>query len=141
MNRIGKLASVFACLVAVAAPIAAPADSINNYMVLQYLESSGTQAIDTGVKFGLYGRLSNNENYKTYAAYRVMYMEVKEGDEQVQTHRFVPCRRIADGELGVYDTVDKRFLHDTGRAARGADAFLAGPDVVDRPAGMVIIVR
>ena len=79
--------------------------------------------------FGLFGRLSNNNNYKTYAAYRVMYMEVKEGDEQVQTHRFVPCRRVADGELGVYDTVARQFLYDTGREARGADVFLAGPDV------------
>ena len=89
--------------------------------------------------FGLFGRLSNNNNYKTYAAYRVMYMEVKEGDEQVQTHRFVPCRRLADGELGVYDTVARQFLYDTGREARGADVFLAGPVVGDgwRP-GMVI---
>ena len=89
--------------------------------------------------FGLFGRLSNNNNYKTYAAYRVMYMEVKEGDEQVQTHRFVPCRRVADGELGVYDTVARQFLYDTGREARGADVFLAGPVVGDgwRP-GMVI---
>ena len=30
----------------------ARADSINNYQVLKYLESSGTQAIDTGVKYG-----------------------------------------------------------------------------------------
>ena len=36
----------------------ARADSINNYQVLQYLESSGTQAIDTGVKFGGNTRMS-----------------------------------------------------------------------------------
>ena len=89
--------------------------------------------------FGLFGRLSNNNNYKSYVAYRVMYMDVKEGDEQAQTHRFVPCRRLADGELGVYDTVARQFLYDTGREARGADVFLAGPVVGDgwRP-GMVI---
>lgn len=89
--------------------------------------------------FGLFGRLSNSNDLKSYVAYRVMYMDVKEGDEQVQTHRFVPCRRIADGELGVYDTVARQFLYDTGREARGADVFLAGPVVGDgwRP-GMVI---
>ena len=32
-------------------------DSINNYMQLQYLESSGTQAIDTGVQFDRYTRM------------------------------------------------------------------------------------
>ncbi|MBR2355250.1 MAG: hypothetical protein IKA69_02600 [Kiritimatiellae bacterium] len=102
------------------------------------LTNIGTFRADN-TTFGLFGRLSNNNNYKTYAAYRVMYMEVKEGDEQVQTHRFVPCRRLADGELGVYDTVARQFLYDTGREARGADVFLAGPVVVDgwRP-GMVI---
>ena len=65
--------------------------------------------------------------------------EVKEGDDQILTHRFVPCRRVADGELGVYDTVARQFLYDTGREARGADVFLAGPVVGDgwRP-GMVI---
>ena len=92
--------------------------------------------------FGLFGRLSNNNNYKTYVAYRVMYMEVKEGDDQILTHRFVPCRRVADGELGVYDTVANQFLYDTGREDRGADVFLAGPDVVDAsPKGLTIFVR
>ena len=102
------------------------------------LTNIGTFRADNST-FGLFGRLSKNDGLKTYAAYRVMYMEVKEGDEQVQTHRFVPCRRVADGELGVYDTVARQFLYDTGREARGADVFLAGPVVGDgwRP-GMVI---
>ena len=92
--------------------------------------------------FGLFGRLSNSNDLKSYVAYRVMYMDVKEGDEQVQTHRFVPCRRLADGELGVYDTVANQFLYDTGREARGADVFWAGPDVVDAsPKGLIIFVR
>ena len=102
------------------------------------LTNIGTFRADNST-FGLFGRLSKNDGLKTYAAYRVMYMEVKEGDAQVQTHRFVPCRRVADGELGVYDTVARQFLYDTGREARGAAAFLAGPVVGDgwRP-GMVI---
>ena len=105
------------------------------------LTNIGTFRADNST-FGLFGRLSKNDGLKTYAAYRVMYMEVKEGDEQVQTHRFVPCRRIADGELGVYDTVANQFLYDTGREARGADVFLAGPDVADAsPKGLTIFVR
>ena len=54
MNIVRKLACV---VVFVAAAVTARADSINNYQVLQYLESSGTQAIDTGVKFGSPTRL------------------------------------------------------------------------------------
>ena len=104
------------------------------------LTNIGTFRADNST-FGLFGRLSNNNNYKTYAAYRVMYMEVKEGDEQVQTHRFVPCRRIADGELGVYDTVANQFLYDTGRAVRGAEVFQSGPDVVIPRRGLIISVR
>ena len=102
------------------------------------LTNIGTFRADNST-FGLFGRLSKNDGLKTYAAYRVMYMEVKEGDDQILTHRFVPCRRVADGELGVYDTVARQFLYDTGREARGADVFLAGPVVGDgwRP-GMVI---
>lgn len=108
---------------------------------IEKLTNIGTFRADN-TTFGLFGRLSNNNNYKTYSAYRVMYMEVREGDEQVLTHRFVPCRRIADGELGVYDTVANQFLYDTGRAERGAAAFVAGPDVVGPlPKGFVIFVR
>jgi len=105
------------------------------------LTNIGTFRADNST-FGLFGRLSNNDSLKTYSAHRVMYMDVKEGDDQVLTHRLVPCRRVADGELGVYDTVARQFLYDTGREARGADVFLAGPDVVDAsPKGLTIFVR
>ena len=105
------------------------------------LTNIGTFRADNST-FGLFGRLSNNDSLKTYSAYRVMYMDVKEGDDQVLTHRLVPCRRLADGELGVYDTVANQFLYDTGREARGAAGFLAGPDVVDAsPKGLTIFVR
>ncbi len=80
----------------------------------------------------LFGRNSDTDSLKTYSAFRLMYADIKEGDDDlVTTHHFVPCRRIADGELGVYDTVARQFLYDTGRAARGAAAFVAGPDVGD----------
>lgn len=105
------------------------------------LTNIGTFRADNST-FGLFGRLSNNDSLKTYSAYRVMYMDVKEGDDQILTHRLVPCRRVADGELGVYDTVTRQFLYDTGRKARGADVFLAGPVVGDgRRTGLIIYVR
>ena len=105
------------------------------------LTNIGTFRADNST-FGLFGRLSKNDSLKTYSAYRVMYMDVKEGDDQVLTHRLVPCRRVADGELGVYDTVADQFLYDTGRDARGADVFVAGPDVVGgRPKSLIIYLK
>ena len=105
------------------------------------LTNIGTFRADNST-FGLFGRLSNNDSLETYSAYRVTYLDVKAGDDQVLTHRLVPCRRVADGELGVYDTVANQFLYDTGREARGAEAFQAGPDVVDAsPKGLTIFVR
>ena len=92
----------------------------------------------------LFGRNSNVESLKRYSACRLMYADIREGDSNppTLTHRLVPCRRIADGELGVYDTVANQFLYDTGREARGAAAFVAGPDVGSgsRP-GLTIFVR
>lgn len=105
------------------------------------LTNIGTFRADNST-FGLFGRLSKNDGLKTYSAHRVMYMDVKEGDDQILTHRLVPCRRVADGELGVYDTVTRKFLYDTGREARGADVFLAGPVVGDgRRTGLIIYIR
>ena len=49
--RVKHLAIITAALAATVG-VTARADSINNYQVLKYLESSGTQAIDTGVKYG-----------------------------------------------------------------------------------------
>ena len=81
----------------------------------------------------LFGRNSNTESLKRYSACRLMYAEFCECDSNppAPTNRLVPCRRIADGELGVYDTVARQFHYDTGREARGAAAFVAGPDVGD----------
>lgn len=53
-----KRMTIIAAALATTVVATARADSINNYMVLQYLESSGTQAIDTGVKFGGNTRMS-----------------------------------------------------------------------------------
>lgn len=104
----------------------------------------GTFNPEENMTIWLFGRNSNTESLKRNSACRLMYAEFCEGDSDLPTltHRLVPCRRIADGELGVYDTVANQFLYDTGRAARGAAAFVAGPDVGDgwRP-GLTIFVR
>ena len=106
--------------------------------------SAGSFSPSDNMTIWLFGRNSNTESLKRNSACRLMYAEFCEGDSDppTLTHRLVPCRRIADGELGVYDTVARQFLYDTGRAARGAAAFVAGPDVGSgsRP-GLTIFVR
>ena len=75
----------------------------------------------------LFGRNSNTGRLKTYSAFRLMYADIKEGDDDlVTTHHFVPCRRVADGALGLYDTIARRFL-----ANAGSGTFAAGPEVGD----------
>ena len=95
--------------------------------------SIGTLNPEENMTIWLFGRNSNNESLKKYSACRLMYAEFCECDSNppAPTNRLVPCRRIADGELGVYDTVARQFHYDTGRVARGAAAFVAGPDVGD----------
>ncbi len=95
--------------------------------------SAGSFSPSDNMTIWLFGRNSNTESLKRNSACRLMYAEFCEGDSDppTLTHRLVPCRRIADGELGVYDTVARQFLYDTGREARGAAAFVAGPDVGD----------
>ena len=95
--------------------------------------SAGSFSPSDNMTIWLFGRNSNTESLKRNSACRLMYAEFCEGDSDppTLTHRLVPCRRIADGELGVYDTVARQFHYDTGREARGAAAFVAGPDVGD----------
>ena len=106
--------------------------------------SAGSFSPSDNMTIWLFGRNSNTESLKRNSACRLMYAEFCEGDSDppTLTHRFVPCRRVVDGELGVYDTVARQFLYDTGRVARGAAAFVAGPDVGSgsRP-GLTIFVR
>ena len=104
-----------------------------NGVMLAESDSTGAFSPAENMPIWLFGRNSNVESLKRYSACRLMYADIREGDSNppTLTHRLVPCRRIADGELGVYDTVARQFLYDTGRAARGAAAFVAGPDVGD----------
>jgi hypothetical protein len=38
--------------------------------------------------------------------------------------------------------VAKEFHYDTGREERGAEKFIAGPDVIEsKPSGLIFIVR
>ena len=104
-----------------------------NGVMLAESDSTGAFSPAENMPIWLFGRNSNVESLKRYSACRLMYADIREGDSNppTLTHRLVPCRRIADGELGVYDTVANQFLYDTGREARGADVFVAGPDVGD----------
>ena len=104
-----------------------------NGVMLAESDSTGAFSPAENMPIWLFGRNSNVESLKRYSACRLMYADIREGDSNppTLTHRLVPCRRIADGELGVYDTVARQFHYDTGRAARGAAAFVAGPDVGD----------
>lgn len=51
--------------------------------------------------------------------------------------RFVPCRRVADGEAGLYDLRGKKFYQNNS----GVGAFTAGPDVVLPKQGLVFILN
>ena len=104
-----------------------------NGVMLAESDSTGAFSPAENMPIWLFGRNSNVESLKRYSACRLMYADIREGDSNppTLTHRLVPCRRIADGELGVYDTVARQFHYDTGREARGAAAFVAGPDVGD----------
>ena len=104
-----------------------------NGVMLAESDSTGAFSPAENMPIWLFGRNSNVESLKKYSACRLMYADIREGDSNppTLTHRLVPCRRIADGELGVYDTVARQFHYDTGRVARGAAAFVAGPDVGD----------
>lgn len=53
-----------------------------------------------------------------------------------QVRRFVPCRRVADGEAGLYDLRGKKFYGNKS----GVGAFTAGPDVILPTQGLVLSI-
>ena len=230
--RVKHLAIITAALAATVG-VTARADSINNYQVLQYLESSGTQAIDTGVKYGpttrmkfrmqvlngatvsqigvidnfgtggkydrfhfqvnngimwvwcdrrdegicsvhavggtwhnydinlvdnkvyrdgatdisgiydkaygyagttdehstiwLFGRNSNMPNVISYATVRLGNVEIwQDGQIAERDRMLLPCKRLSDNALGMYDTVKNEFLTNVGTGT-----FVPGPGSLD----------
>lgn len=53
---------------------------------------------------------------------RIYYLEIKENDLTV--HNFIPVKRNSDGKLGLYDTITKDFLTNSG-----TEDFIAGAEI------------
>ena len=60
----------------------------------------------------------------TRPANNIMFFGFKIYNGNTLNRNFVPCYRISDGEIGVYDTVSKAFF-----ANAGSGSFLKGPNV------------
>ena len=60
----------------------------------------------------------------TRPATNIMFFGFKIYSGTTLKRNFVPCYRISDGEIGVYDTVSKAFFANAGRGS-----FLKGPNV------------
>lgn len=85
----------------------------------------------------IFGRASNLSAYSVANPVRIADVAIYESGEK--THEFIPCRRKSDGVLGLYDTVGKQFLVNSGSAEGG---FLAGPELnAYNGGGLSIIVR
>lgn len=100
--------------------------------------SLGTSGVlPTESKLRIFGRSSNNLDYNIGNPVRIADVEIYEGEEK--KHEFIPARRVADGVLGLYDTVEKNFLVNSGSSDGG---FVAGPEVEDVVGnGFIVIVR
>lgn len=60
----------------------------------------------------------------TRPATNIMFFGFKIYNNTTLQRNFVPCYRISDGEIGVYDTVSNTFFTNAG-----SGSFLRGPDV------------
>ena len=99
------------------------------------LGTSGT--LPTVSTLRIFGRASNLSAYSVANPVRIADVVIYESGEK--THEFIPCRRKSDGVLGLYDTVAKQFLVNSGSAEGG---FVAGPELAEAGSnGLVIFVR
>ena len=99
------------------------------------LGTGGTLPTDSTLR--IFGRMSNNSGNNVGNPVRIADAVFYESG--VKTHEFIPCRRESDGVLGLYDTVGRQFLVNSGSAEGG---FLAGPELYagSRP-GLIILAR
>lgn len=62
--------------------------------------------------------ISKTQTYKTlvpaYTQVSVRYYGLKVYRDNVLTHDFVPCKRLADGEIGLFETVSGQFYSKLG---------------------------
>ena len=99
------------------------------------LGTSGTLPAESTLR--IFGRMSNSESHNVGNPVRIADVAIYESGEK--THEYIPCRRTSDGVLGLYDTVGKQFLVNSGSAEGG---FLAGPELnAYNGGGLSIIVR
>ena len=99
------------------------------------LGTSGTLPTESTLR--IFGRASNLSDYSVGNPVRIADVAIYEGGEKM--HEFIPCRRESDGVLGLYDTVAKQFLVNSGSAEGG---FVAGPELEEADSnGLVIFVR
>ena len=114
-------------------------DSIGNYMQLQYLESSGTQAIDTGVKYGPTTRMRFRmqvlngttvsqigviDNFGTGGKYDRFHFQVNNGKLWVWCDRQDGGYSSASSEGGTWhdydiNLVDNKFYRDGATVLSG----------------------
>ena len=99
------------------------------------LGTSGTLPTESTLR--IFGRASNSESHNVGNPVRIADVAIYESGEK--THEYIPCRRTSDGVLGLYDTVGKQFLVNSGSAEGG---FVAGPELrEDARSGLSIFVR
>ena len=100
------------------------------------LGTSGTLPTESTLR--IFGRTSNLSDYSVGNPVRIADVAIYEGGEKM--HEFIPCRRESDGVLGLYDTVAKQFLVNSGSAEGG---FVAGPELNagEGNCGFIILVR
>lgn len=63
--------------------------------------------------------------YVFYSGTSGRFYSFKVKDGQIQILNLIPCRRISDSTLGMYDTVSGTFMKNSGTGV-----FIAGPDIV-----------
>ncbi len=80
--------------------------------------------------FGLGATSPTVPNIKLYAARFYIGGQSHVTDPAVQ-HVLIPCQRKSDGKVGLYDTVEQKFLTSTNPRT-GAYDFVAGPTVDER---------
>lgn len=109
--------------------------SVNNGTTYT-LGTSGTLPTESTLR--IFGRASNDSTYNVGNPVRIADVAIYESGEK--THEFIPCRRKSDGVLGLYDTIAKQFLVNSGSAEGG---FVAGPEVNSdtKFSGFIYIVR
>lgn len=74
----------------------------------------------TPLYIGAYGGEPNSSTYSLVG--KIYYCQIY--NENIINRDFIPCYRISDGEIGLYDTVNDEFYTNSG-----SGTFIKGPEV------------